>query len=94
MKNKNEIESDLLKIIKKSISIKSIDIKKETPLIGGELIDSMKLVELCLTLEEKAAVLGFEFDWTSSAAMSKSRGMFRTVGSLIEEFINQFEAKK
>tara|TARA_Y100000389_G_scaffold204800_1_gene259737 strand:- start:1207 stop:1491 length:285 start_codon:yes stop_codon:yes gene_type:complete len=94
MKNKNEIESDLLTIIKKSISIKSIDIKKETPLIGGELIDSMKLVELCLTLEEKAAVLGFEFDWTSSAAMSKSRGMFRTVGSLIEEFINQFEAKK
>lgn len=94
MKNKNEIESDLLTIIKKSISIKSIDIKKETPLIGGELIDSMKLVELCLTLEEKAAVLGFEFDWTSSAAMSKSRGMFRTVGSLIEEFISQFEAKK
>ena len=94
MKNKNEIESDLLTIIKKSVSIKSIDIKKETPLIGGELIDSMKLVELCLTLEEKAAVLGFEFDWTSSAAMSKSRGMFRTVGSLIEEFINQFEAKK
>ena len=94
MKNKNEIESDLLTIIKKSISIKSIDIKKETPLIGGELIDSMKLVELCLTLEEKAAVLGFEFDWTSSAAMSKSRGMFRTAGSLIEEFINQFEAKK
>jgi len=94
MKNKNEIESDLLTIIKKSISIKSIDIKKETPLIGGELIDSMKLVELCLALEEKAAVLGFEFDWTSSAAMSKSRGMFRTAGSLIEEFINQFEAKK
>ena len=94
MKNNNQIESDLFTIIKKSISIKSIDIKKETPLIGGELIDSMKLVELCLALEEKAAVLGFEFDWTSSAAMSKSRGMFRTVGSLIKEFINQFESKK
>jgi len=94
MKNINEIELDLFVIIKKHISTKSIAINKETSLIGGELIDSMKLVELCLALEEKAVKLGFEFDWTSTAAMSKSRGMFRTVGSLIKEFIDQFGAKK
>ena len=55
----------------------------DTPLIGGEsLLDSKKLVELCLALEDKATDLGFEFDWTSDAAMFKSRSMFRTTGSL------------
>ena len=56
-------------------------------------LDSMKLVELCLTLEDKASDIGFEFDWTSDTAMSKSRSMFRTAGTLIEEFINQSTAK-
>ena len=36
----------------------------------------MKLVELCLALEDKAVDLGFEFDWTSEAAMSRSRSLF------------------
>ena len=54
----------------------------------------MKLVELCLELEDKATNLGSEFDWTSDAAMSRSRGMFRTAGSLTAEFINQMETKK
>ena len=53
----------------------------------------LKLVELCLLLEDKAAEYGFEFDWTSDAAMSKSRGMFRTAGALAAEFILQMEAK-
>ena len=35
-------------------------------LIGKEAsLDSMKLVELCLALEDKATDLEFEFDWTS-----------------------------
>jgi len=54
----------------------------------------MKLVELCLELEDKAADIGFEFDWTSDSAMSRSRSMFRTAGSLAEEFVNQMEAKR
>jgi hypothetical protein len=54
----------------------------------------MKLVELCLELEDKATELGFEFDWTSDSAMSKSRSMFRTAGSLAAEFIHQMETKK
>jgi len=67
----------------------------ETPLIGdGSVLDSMKLVELCLLLEDMAAELGFEFDWTSDAAMSRSRSMFRTAGTLANEFIAQSDAKR
>jgi len=67
-----------------------VEIKDDLQLIGGEsLLDSMKLVELCVELEDLADERGFEFDWTSENAMSKSRGMFRTVGALAEEFAVQ-----
>ena len=39
---------------------------EEMNLIGKDArLDSMKLVELCLSLEDQAGDLGFEFDWTS-----------------------------
>lgn len=67
-------------------------ISAETQLIGdGSILDSMKLVELCLFLEDLALELRFEFDWTSETAMSRSRGMFRNASSLTEEFIAQME---
>ena len=67
----------------------------EMNLIGKEAaLDSMKLVELCLALEDKAGDLGFEFDWTSEAAMSRSRSLFRTVTSLADEFLSQAEKGK
>ena len=70
-----------------------VEILDTTHLIGQEsLLDSMKLVEVCLTLEDLADEHGFEFDWTSDAAMSKSRSMFRTVAALAEEFAAQSEA--
>jgi hypothetical protein len=73
----------------------SLTVDDDMPLIGGEsVLDSMQLVELCLALEDKAADMGFEFDWTSDAAMSRSRSMFRTAGSLAAEFVSQMEAKK
>lgn len=69
------------------------EVAEDMQLIGGEsLLDSMKLVEVCLALEDVADENGFEFDWTSEAAMSKSRSMFRTVASLAEEFAVQSEA--
>ena len=69
------------------------EISEEMELIGGDpLLDSMKLVEVCLALEDLADEHGFEFDWTSEAAMSKSRSMFRSVAALAEEFANQSEA--
>jgi acyl carrier protein len=70
-----------------------VEISEDMQLIGGEsLLDSMKLVEVCLALEDLADEHGFEFDWTSDAAMSKSRGMFRTVSALCEEFASQSES--
>ena len=68
------------------------EITEDMQLIGGEsLLDSMKLVEVCLVLEDLADEHGFEFVWTSEAAMSKSRSMFRSVAALTEEFANQSE---
>ena len=67
-------------------------ISEDMQLIGGEsLLDSMNLVEVCLLLEDLADEHGFEFDWTSENAMSKSRSMFRSVAALAEEFSNQSE---
>jgi acyl carrier protein len=67
-----------------------VEITEDMQLIGGEsLLDSMKLVEVCLALEDLADEHRFEFDWTSEAAMSKSRSMFRSVAALAEEFANQ-----
>ena len=75
----------------------ALEVRAETTedmyLIGGEsLLDSMKLVEVCLALEDLADEHGFEFDWMSEAAMSKSRSMFRSVGALAEELAKQSEA--
>lgn len=68
------------------------EISEDMQLIGGDtLLDSMKLVEVCLALEDKAQEHNFEFDWTSEAAMSKSRSMFRNVAALVDEFARQSE---
>ena len=89
------IKTEIFDAIIELIGDKPISIADETPLIGdGSVLDSMKLIQLCLSLEDKATELGFDFDWTSDAAMSKSRSIFRTANSLATEFINQMEAKK
>ena len=95
MSTPNNVKTEVFNAITALLEDKSQVVADDTPLIGGEsLLDSMKLVELCLALEDKATELGFEFDWTSDAAMSKSRSMFRTAGSLATEFINQMETNK
>jgi acyl carrier protein len=67
----------------------------DSNLIGkNACLDSMKLVELCLALEDKAGEYGFEFDWTSEAAMSRSRSLFRTLTSLSKEFHAQSQNKQ
>ena len=80
----------VFKTIENLLEDKSRGVTPDTPLIGGDsALDSMKLVELCLALEDAALSQGFEFDWTSEAAMSKSRSIFRTAGALAEEFMRQ-----
>ena len=85
--------SEAIKIVMQVISEaleEKIELAEDMKLIGGEsLLDSMQLVEVCLALEDSADDFGFEFDWTSDTAMSRSRSMFRTIGSLSEEFSNQ-----
>jgi acyl carrier protein len=85
-----EKSKSIVKEILTEVLDSKIEIKDEMQLIGGEaLLDSMKLVEVCLSLEDAADDKSFEFDWTSESAMSKSRSMFRTVEALAEEFLNQ-----
>jgi hypothetical protein len=86
-----EAKKHLIRIITSSLNIK-VNITEDTQLIGGEsLLDSMKLVEVCLALEDLAEEHYFEFDWTSDNAMSKNRSMFRTIASLAKEFALQSE---
>ena len=95
MSSVESVKSEIFSQIAQLLEGKSMSVTDDVPLIGGEgVLDSMKLVELCLALEDMAAEIGFEFDWTSDAAMSRSRSMFRTAGSLAAEFFSQMEAKK
>ena len=85
-----EIREQVFSAIHEIVKDKSIEIQNDTPLLGdGSVVDSMSLVELCLVLEDMAGDLDFEFDWTSDAAMSRSRSMFRTAGALADAFIQQ-----
>lgn len=84
----------VIKELKPLILNESVQIDENTKLIGsGGVIDSLALVELCLRLEDAASINGFEFDWTSSNAMSRSTSVFRTVGSLAEEVQRQKNQK-
>ena len=89
--NIEQAKEIVISVINDVLESKS-NVSEEMQLIGGEsLIDSMNLVEVCLALEDLADEHGFEFDWTSEAAMSKSRSMFRSVAALAEEFADQSE---
>ena len=92
--NIDEVKHEIFESIRSLIKDDDVNIVSETRLIGdGSIMESMKLVELCIKLEDLAFEIGFEFDWTSDAAMSKSRSMFRTAGSLAEEFLTQMDKK-
>lgn len=93
MSNTIDTKNLIFTTINSLIEDKSLEISDDTLLIGN-ILDSMKLVELCILLEDKAADSGFEFDWTSSAAMSRSRSMFRTAGTLADEYIEQMRSRE
>jgi hypothetical protein len=86
------VKQQILGKIRDGIDDEELRLVDSTPLIGdASVLSSMKLVELCLALEDLAEEMGFEFDWTSESAMSSSRSMFRTAGSLSEEFVLQMD---
>lgn len=85
-----DLKTAIYREISELVDDNSIVIADNTPLLGdGSVLDSMKVVTLCIMLEDLAADHDFEFDWTSDAAMSRSRSMFRTAGSLVDEFLEQ-----
>jgi len=95
MNDKNDLKQQIFDAIATLIEETDIKLHDDTPLIGnGRVLNSMKLIELCLSLEDIAETLNFEFDWTSDTALSKSRSMYRTAGSLVTEFLTQMEAQK
>ncbi len=95
MSNSTDFKIKVFTAISSLLEDKSLIISDNTQLIGSSsLLSSMQLVELCLLLEDLALDIGFRFDWTSDVAMSKSRSMFRTAGTLDDEFIAQMETKK
>lgn len=95
MSSFRSVESEVFKQIAIVLGDTTRLVTDDILLIGGDgVLDSMKLVELCIALEDMAAEMGFEFDWTSEDVMSRTRSMFRTSGSLASEFINQMESKK
>lgn len=84
----------VLQAVRSLLEDKSLPVDAATPLLGDQsVLDSMRLVELCLLLEDAARERGFEFDWTSDSAMSRSRSMFRSLGTLAEEFERQAAAR-
>jgi|TARA_A100001015_G_C15034910_1_gene735554 acyl carrier protein len=83
------VNETIINIIKELVEDDTIIIDENTPLIGeNSLLDSMNIVNLCIRLEDIANDQNFNFDW-SGETMSKSKSMFRTVGSLAEEFLKQ-----
>ena len=87
-----KVEARVFKEIQNVSEDKKSIINKTTPLIGSEgTIDSVDLVEMCLSLEDFAVELGFEFDWTSEKAMSATNSIFKDAGSLSKEFIRQLK---
>ena len=84
----------VLELIAAQMGVQPNDLNEDDQLFtqtGG--IDSVGLVELCVNLEDLAASIGFDFDWTSERAMSEHFGMFRTVKSLVAEFERQMSEK-
>lgn len=85
----------VLREVSRSIRTGDLRIELDTVLMGESgVLDSIILIELCVGLEDRSSELGFEFDWTSDVAMSKSRSMFSTVESLAQEFHKQFLASQ
>lgn len=88
--SQEDLERDFIEIVQRVLEASDGSVSMDSGLLSGESpIDSVRLVELCVALEDYALERGFDFDWTSETAMSRQRGMFRDVRSLFEEFNGQ-----
>jgi len=69
---------------------------ESTVLIGPEAaLCSRQLVEVLLELEEfSEEELDVEFDWTSDSALSMTRSIMRTIGTLVDHLHGLTEQSK
>ena len=90
MNDKKVILDKVISVITDLSDAVSEQITEDSKLIGGEaIVTSRALVEALLELEEFAEdQLGVEFDWSSDSAMSQSRSIFRTTGSLADHLFS------
>jgi acyl carrier protein len=92
--NIDEVRALVLREVSRSLRNEQA-LDSDTVLMGNSgVLDSIILIELCVGLEDRSSELGFEFDWTSDSAMSRSRSMFATVESLAQEFYTQMLASE
>ncbi|HEX2135110.1 MAG TPA: hypothetical protein VHG30_04285 [Microvirga sp.] len=95
--SRSDIVQKIRNLLAEYSDLNYANINESTPLIGSQAaIRSRVIVELMLGLEDYAEEeLGFEFDWSSDAAMSEGRSMMRTVGSLADylEHLRQRRAR-
>tara|TARA_Y100000768_G_C23660232_1_gene532805 strand:- start:79 stop:372 length:294 start_codon:yes stop_codon:yes gene_type:complete len=92
--NLDNIIDEIVDFIKIKLAENNIHekVNQDSMLVGSDsLLDSMNLLELCITLEDKAEDNNFYFDWASDDAMSKSRSIFKSPRSLAQEFLSQYE---
>jgi acyl carrier protein len=88
------MKQQIIDIIREVLNDRDVEIRDDTSLVGqGRLLDSMGLVQVCLRLEDLADDQGFSFDWTSESTLSRSRSVFRNVGTLCDEFTRQRDAQ-
>lgn len=86
--DRSTIETIIMKV--QAMLGPGLTVRTGSTLLGDSgLLDSMRLLELCLALEDHAREQGFDFDWTSDTAMSKFRSMFKSPQALAEEFERQ-----
>ena len=72
-----------------------ISLDENSMILSGDYnFDSMALVQLCISLEEKSNKFGFDFDWTSEKAMSSMNSIFKSPQTLTEEFNRQLKIGK
>ena len=86
MNNREETVEFLRQEVSTLAGMPAESVSEATRLIGGDsCLNSLKLVELLLALEEFSEdTLHVRFDWTSDSAMSENRSIFRTIGSLAD----------
>ena len=86
----NDLEKLAMNTIQEAVGQEDLKVTVDTPLIGdGSVLDSMKLVAVCLALEDIAEDHDFEFDWTSDVAMSSLVACFAPRGRLLPSSANR-----